>query len=172
MRLDSFVITAVLGVLGACGGVAAEAPLTVNLGIPRAEALRAFASHKYCHREDGPPQKVETYPRCERAGTEWGESWVSARYEDGALVEVRRWERYTDDGVAMQRWNQLVADRMKLTPETPDALEALRARGPLEPGTRTVKAFRVDATTVVGVYLLTPSPPEDASVLEAIVRVK
>ena len=32
-----------------------------------------------------------------------------------------------------------------------------------------MKAFRVDANTVVGVYLLTPTPPEDASVLEAIV---
>ena len=49
---------------------------------------------------------------------------------------------------------------------------ALKARGPLESGTRSVKAFRVDANTIVGVYLLTPSPPEDASVLEAIVRVK
>jgi hypothetical protein len=173
MRLDRrSVWFALLVGLAGCGGVSAEAPLTLKLGIPRDEAVQALRAHKYCHKEDGPPQKLETYPRCARAGTEWGESWVTARYEGNQLVELRRWERYAEDSVAVERWNQLVADRMKLTPETPDALVALRARGPLEPGTRSVKAFRIDPTTVVGVYLLSPAPPEDASVLEAIVRVE
>jgi hypothetical protein len=155
-----------------CGGVAAEAPLTLKLGIPRDQATSQLRSHQYCHTQDGPPQKLETYPRCKRAGTEWGESWVTARFDEaGTLTEVRRYERYAEDNAAVERWNQLVADRLKLGPAEPEALDALKARGPLEAGTRTVQAFRVDANTVVGVYLLTPSPPEDASVLEAIVRV-
>lgn len=156
----------------ACGGVAAEAPLTLKLGIPRDQATTQLRSHQYCHTTDGPPQNLETYPRCKRAGTEWGESWVTARFEANTLVEVRRWERYTDDNAAVERWNALVAERLKLGGDDPSALDALKARGPLESGTRSVKAFRVDPKTVVAVYLLTPSPPEDASVLEAIVRVK
>ena len=170
MRLASIVSVLAFGV--ACGGVAAEAPLTLKLGIPRDQATSQLRSHQYCHTTDGPPQKVETYPRCKRAGTEWGESWVTARFDGDTLIEVRRWERYAEDTAAVQRWNQLVAERMKISADDPEALEALRARGPLEAGTRSVKAFRVDANTVVGVYLLTPSPPEDASVLEAILRVK
>jgi len=170
MRLAS--IVSVLAFSVACSGVAAEATLTLKLGIPRDQATSQLRSHQYCHKTDGPPQKVETYPRCKRAGTEWGESWVTARFEGDTLVEVRRWERYAEDTAALERWNQLVADRLKISADEPEALEALRARGPLEAGTRSVKAFRVDANTIVAVYLLTPSPPEDASVLEAIVRVK
>ncbi|MBA3455164.1 MAG: hypothetical protein H0T42_18890 [Deltaproteobacteria bacterium] len=156
----------------ACGGVAAEAPLTLKLGIPRDQATSQLRSHQYCHKSDGPPQKLETYPRCKRAGTEWGESWVTARFDGDTLVELRRWERFADDNAAIERWNQLVADRLKLGPDDPEALEALRARGPLAAGTRSVKAFHVDSTTIAAVYLLTPSPPEDASVLETIIRVK
>jgi hypothetical protein len=42
----------------------------------------------------------------------------------------------------------------------------------MEPGTRTVKAFRDKDGTVVGVYLLTPSEPQNANVLEKITYVK
>jgi hypothetical protein len=172
MRLVSFVsVLAVLAPNLGCGGAAAEAPLTLKLGVSREQADKELRAHEYCHTVDGPRPKVETYPRCKRAGTEWGESWVTARFEGDALVEVRRFERYTDDNRAVERWNQLVADRIKISPDDESALDALRRRGPLEPGTRTVKAFRIDANTVVGVYLLTPTPPEDASVLEAIVHV-
>lgn len=157
--------------LAACGGVSADAPLRTKLGIPRDQALAELRAQKFCFREDGPAQRVETYPRCERAGVEWGEGWVTATYEDGKLAELRRYERFSDDARAVERWNQLVGDRMKASPDAPDAGDALRRRGPLEPGTRSVKAFQLDATTVVAIYLLTPSPPENASILEAIVRV-
>nr|MDQ3301649.1 hypothetical protein [Myxococcota bacterium] len=82
----------------------------------------------------------------------------------------KRYERFADDNRAIERWNQLIGERAKLTPESAEAKTSLRTRE-LEPGTRSVKAFRVDANTIVGVYLLTPSPPEDASVLESILRV-
>lgn len=158
-------------VFSACGGLTAEAPLTLSLGIDRAHATSALAAHKFCHREDGGPQpNPATYPRCDRAGAEWGESWVSARFESDRLIELKRFERFSDDNRAVERWNQLVADRMKLHPDAPDALGELQARG-LEPGTRSMKAWRLDASTVVGVYLLTPTPPENASILESILRV-
>lgn len=158
--------------LTACGGATADAPLRVKLGTPRDRALAELRAQKFCFREDGPAQRVETYQRCERAGTDWGEGWVTATYEDGKLAELRRYERYSDDARAVERWNQLVGDRMKVSPDAKDASDALRRRGPLEPGTRSVKAFQLDATTIVAVYLLTPSPPENASILEAVLAVK
>lgn len=160
-----------LAVLAGCAGAAADAPLTVHLGATRTATAAALKAHAYCRTEpDGPLAKQETYPRCKRPGTEWGESWVTAVFDGGdTLVELRRWERFTDDARAVERWNQLIADRTKLAPASDDALAALRASGLLQPGTRAVKAFR-DGADIVGVYLLTPSPPEDAAILERIVR--
>ena len=169
MRLFALLVISPLAVLGGCGGVTAESPLTVSLGIPRDQAQIALEHHRYCRKQDGPPQKTETFVRCDRPGLEWGESWVVARYEGDTLVELKRYERFSDDGRAVERWNQLVEARAKVTPGSPDADHALRDKL-LEPGTRTVKAFRVDAGTLAGVYLLTPTPPEDASILEAIIR--
>ncbi|MBA3541973.1 MAG: hypothetical protein H0T79_20320 [Deltaproteobacteria bacterium] len=126
-------------------------------------------SHQYCHENAGPPTRSESYPRCERVGPEWGESWVVAIFDNDTLVELRRWERFTDDNKAVERWNKLVADRNAITPESAEALQALRTSGLLQPGTRIVKAFR-DGDSLVGVYLLTPTAPEDASVLEKIIR--
>jgi hypothetical protein len=158
----------------ACGGATAESPITVTLGAPREQVIRDLeAKHRYCAKaEHRPaPTKTDVYPRCDRPGAEWGESWIAAKYEDGKLVELKRYERFSDEARAVERWNQLVGERTKLAPESAEATAALRGR-PLEPGTRSMKAFRVDATTAVGVYLLTPTPPEDASILEAIVQIK
>lgn len=156
----------------ACGGMAAEAPLTVKLGIPRDQALTELHAQQFCFTPDGPARRVETYPRCARAGTEWGEAWVTATYDAGVLIQLERFERYDDDDRAVERWNQLIVERAKASPDARDAGVELRARGPLAAGTRSVKAFKIDATTIVAVYLLTPSPPAQASVLEAIVSTK
>ncbi|MDQ3370143.1 MAG: hypothetical protein M3680_32395 [Myxococcota bacterium] len=125
------------------------------------------------------PATTEVYPRCDRPGTEWGESWVTARYAEGKLVELKRYERFSDDARAVERWNELVGARTRLGPESAEATAELRTRE-LEPGTRSVKVFRVDAETIVGVYLMTPTSPrrdasegssnEGASILEAVVR--
>ena len=163
-------IFVVIGLLvSACGGVTAEAPITLKLGVDRAQTTSALKAHKFCHKEDGGPQpNPETYPRCERTGAEWGESWVSARFANELLIELKRYERFSDDNRAVERWNQLVGDRLKLHPDAPDAIAELQAKG-LEPGTRSMKAWRLDANTVVGVYLLTPTAPENASILESII---
>lgn len=154
--------------LGGCSGLTADSPLTVSLGQPRATAETDLHAHQYCRKTTDPPQRQEVYPRCDRPGTEWGDSWVAAIYEGDKLIELRRWERYADDAHAIERWNQLVGERSKLTAPSEDAARALRDRGMLQAGTRTVRAFRVDDRTIVGVYLLTPSPPENAAVLEKI----
>ena len=163
-------ISVVIGLLvSACGGVTAEAPITLKLGVDRAETRSALKAHKFCHKEDGGTQpNPETYPRCSRTGAEWGESWVSARFDKELLIEIKRYERFSDDNRAVERWNQLVADRLKLHPDAPDANSELQTKG-LEPGTRSMKAWRLDANTVVGVYLLTPTAPENASILESII---
>ena len=166
MRLVSILLATLVS---GCGGVTAEAPLNLRLGGERAHTTQELKAHKFCHKEDGGPQpNPETYPRCARAGAEWGESWVSARFDKDALIEIKRYERFSDDARAVERWNQLVGDRMKLHPDAPDARSELQARS-LEPGTRSMKAWRLDAQTVVGVYLLTPTSPENASILEAII---
>lgn len=153
-----------------CAGSAAEGPLTVKLNIPRDQAVSQLRGHSFCRKQGEPPARTETYPRCDRPGTEWGESWVIARYEKEQLVELKRYERFTDENRAVERWNQLIADRAKQSPGAADVTATLKGRL-LEPGTKSMKAFRVDASTVVGVYLLTPTPPEDASVLETVVLV-
>ena len=163
---------ALLLVACGCAGPTAESPITVSLGTPRDQVIADLkAKHRYCAKPASrpPPTGTDTYPRCDRPGAEWGESWITATYEDGKLVALKRYERFSDDARAVERWNQLIADRAKVSPE--DATAVMRAR-PLEPGTRSMKAFKVDATTVVGVYLLTPTPPQDASILEAIVELK
>lgn len=157
-------------VMSCGGGITADHPLTIPLGIDRTAADSALAKHKYCHQVDGPRPDVENYPRCDRRGMEWGESWVMATYKENKLVELRRYERFTDDARATERWNQLVAERAKTGQDSAEARQVLQART-LEPGTRTFKAFRIDDSTVVGVYLLTPRPPEDASILEAVIMI-
>lgn len=162
----------VVALVCACGGPTAEAPITVSLGAKREQVIADLKTkHRYCAKLDGPQpaNTTDIYQRCERPGAEWGESWIAAKYEDGKLVELKRYERYSDDARAVERWNQLVGDRMKVSPESAEATEILRKRL-LEPGTRSMKAFQPDASTIVGVYLLTPTPPDDASILETIVR--
>ena len=114
----------------------------------------------------------QIYPRCTRAAAEHGEAWVVARYEGDKLVELQRYERFGDDERATERWNELVTERMKTSQPDESALAQIKGQGLLEPGTKAVKAFRQDANTVVGVYLLTPSPPANANVLEKVSYVK
>jgi hypothetical protein len=166
-------LTALFGLLlmSCRSGLPAEHPLTVQLGLERNAADGALKNHQYCIKVDGPRPDVETYPRCDRAGFEWGESWVMATYKDNRLVELRRYERIADSARATERWNQLIGERAKSGAVASDeATAAIRTR-PLEAGTKTVKAFRVDANTVVGVYLLTPAPPEEANILEAVLLI-
>jgi len=117
-------------------------------------------------------QQKQVYPRCKRAASELGEAWVIAIYDGDKLVELRRFERFGEDDKAVERWNELVGARMKVSPPDEAALQQIKDKGLLEPGTRTVKAFRGEAGTVVGVYLLTPFPPENANVLEKVTYLK
>ena len=93
-----------------------------------------------------------------------------ARYVKDQLVELRRLERYRDDNHAVERWNDLVAARA--ASGSPEVTSTLREHGLLEPGTRAVKAYQLDAHTVAAVYLLQPSPPDNANVLERVAIIK
>lgn len=162
MRLTLLVFAA------GCAAQAADAPLTIPLGLQRDDAERELHAHQYCRRDGQPAERKEVYPRCDRPGPEVSDSWVTAIYDHDRLVELRRFERFSDDARAVERWNQLVGDRAKVAPPSDDASHQLGVKG-LEPGTRALKAFAIDARTIVGVYLLTPQPPEQASVLERVV---
>jgi hypothetical protein len=163
----------VLAALAGCAGATADAPLRVKLGISRDQAIHDLRAAKFCFTPDGPAQPVETFQRCDSPGSDWAEAWVVARYDQLTLVELRRYERFNDDARALERFNQLVAARAELSPDAGEAGKvALTKDGALEPGTKMVKAFRADADTIVGVYLLTPQPPDHADILEAVVRVK
>jgi hypothetical protein len=174
MTPNPFVIAAFAGLaaLAACGGAVAESPLTVSLGLSHVETERALRDHQFCLQTDSAvvkhQQQRQRYPRCKRAASEHGDAWVIARYDDGKLVELLRYERYTDDNRAIERWNELIAARMKVSPVSDSALQQIKDKGLLQAGTRTVKAFEGSAGTVVGVYLLTPSPPDQANVLEQV----
>ena len=169
MRPTSIVLF--VGLLG-CGGATSEAPLRVKLGIPRDQAISELRAAKYCFTPDGPAQVRETFKQCDTPGSDHGMSWVVARYDELKLVELRRYERFNDEERALERFNQLVAARSELSPEATDAAKAaLKKNGALEPGTKMVKAFQADGDTVVGVFLLTPTPPEEANILEAVVHV-
>jgi len=158
--------------MGACGGAAAESPLTVTLGITHDQTEAALKKHQFCldmrSSEVKATARKQTYPRCDRPAAEQGDAWVTARYEGDKPVELRRPERYGDDNHAGRRWNDLLAPRLKLAPESPEAQQQLKDFGGIEPGTRAMKAFKNADGTVVGVYLLTPSAPDNANILEKI----
>jgi hypothetical protein len=157
-----------LGLLAACGGPSAEAPLTVNLGITHEAAEHDLHAHQFCRVQGQVDSNHEMYPRCDRTAAELGEAWVNATFEGDKLIELRRWERYPDDEKAVERWNEMLAARAKISSPSDEALQHLRDRGLLPAGTRSVKAFRGADGIVIGVYLITPSPPENANVLEQI----
>jgi hypothetical protein len=154
--------------LAACGGPSAESPLAIQLGLTHAATTQALQAHQFCRESGQIDSKHELFPRCDRTGAEVSDAWVSASFDGDKLVELQRWERFGDDARAIERWNELLAARSKISQPSDEALLHLRARGLLPPGTRSVKAFREDAGIVIGVYLLTPSPPEQANVLEQI----
>lgn len=158
--------------LAACGGANAESPLTIQLGITHAATEQALHAHQFCREPGQIDSKSELFPRCDRTASELSDSWVNAVFDGDRLIELRRWERYSDDARAVERWNALIAARTKTSTPSEEALQQLRVKGLLQPGTRSVKAFRGDEGTVIGIYLLTPTPPEQASVLEKVSYVK
>src|ERR1041385_1601776 len=132
--------------VAACGGAAAESPLTVQLGLTHDQTARVLKEHQFCLETSSATvvqtQQKQVYPRCNRPASEDGEAWVVAMYEGDKLIELNRFERYGDDAKAVERWNDLVGARMKVSQPDDAALKQIRDKGLLEPGTRSVKAFR------------------------------
>jgi hypothetical protein len=162
--------------VAACGGATAESPLTVQLGLTHDQTEHMLHDHQFCLERSSSTiaaqQQKQVYPRCKRAASEDGEAWIVAMYDGDKLVELRRFERFGDDSKAVERWNELITARMKTSQPDDAALQQIKDKGLLENGTRSVKAFRGETGTVVGVYLLTPFPPENANVLEKVTYLK
>lgn len=156
------------GALWAGCAHAAEGPLDVPLGLPRDQLVGELRHYDYCANAEGQPGAHETFPRCDNPGIDWRDSWVVVDYDAARAIHVKRYERWDDDARAVERWNQLVTARMKLTPATDAARAEVTARHDLPPGTRSWQAFQTGQYTVVAIYLLTPRPPENASILEEI----
>jgi hypothetical protein len=148
----------------------------MQLGLSHAQTEQALREHQFCLETSSSTvkhtQQKQLYPRCKRAAAEHGEAWVVALYDGDRLVELRRYERYGDDNRAVERWNQLIEARTKKAPASPEALQQIKDKGLLQPGTRSVQAFVGEPGTVVGVYLLQASPPDNANILEQVTSAK
>ena len=160
--------TLLLGTILAGCAHTAEGPLDVPLGLPRDQLAKELARYDYCPREAPQNPQHETFPRCENPGIDYRDSWVVVEYQDGRVSRVQRFERWDDDARATERWNQLVTARGKHGGPSDAARAVVAAKHDLPPGTRSWQAFESGQYTVVAVYLLTPRPPENASILEEI----
>lgn len=150
----------------ACAAQRAEGPLFLSLGLSRGETASALRHYDFCAQVE-PARADEVYPQCDRPGTGYGDAWVIAHYQIGRLVRVQRFERWSDDARAAERWNQLVEKRAARQPVSPDARARLSARGPVPEGTTAWAAFQ-SGDDLVGVYLLKPPSADAPSILEEI----
>lgn len=162
-------------VLAGCASTGAEGRLAVQLGSPRPELESQLRHLDFCP-SPGDVTGEEVYPRCARAGADWGEAWVAVSFDGERARLVRRWERFADPERAVERWNHLVGAWTAATAagdvrQATEAKQAILAVRKLPSGTRSWTAFRIGEQTAVGVYLLSPTPPEDASILEEIITV-
>jgi hypothetical protein len=163
--LRSTALALTLATLGACASVS-EGSLQVPLGLPRDQVPAAVRRYDFCVGDQG-SRVEETFPRCKGPGIDYRDAWMVAGYDGGRLMRLARYERWDDDNRAVERWNALIASRTKLTgPASDEARQAVMAQRDLPPGTRSWQAFRAGDHALVAIYLLTPSPPSNASVLE------
>jgi hypothetical protein len=161
-----------LGVLAACGGASAEAPLSVPIGTNRDQLARELRDHQYCTGKEfvAADATTETFPLCDAPGLELSQSWVVAHFDGGRVIKVQRWERHDEESRGVERFNQLVEKRAAAHGNpSEDAKAALAAQQDLPAGTRTWVAFAQGDDALVAVYLLTPRPPENATVLEEVI---
>jgi hypothetical protein len=169
-----FLVTLSFGV--GCGGASAQTPLDLPMGTTRAELVHQLRSHEYCEGREPAAEAAltETFPRCSAPGAEYAQSWVVAYYDEGGrVVKVQRWEKYAEPDRALDRFNELVEKRTQAagTPSV-EAKQIIGRQEPLPMGTTTWVAFPSGEYAAVGVYLLDPSPPENANVLEEIVEIQ
>lgn len=149
-----------------CASQRAEGPLFLRLGMSRGETASVLRKYDFCAQVEA-AKNDEVYPQCDRPGTGYGDAWVIARYDMGRLVRVQRFERWTDDTRAAERWNQLVEKRATKMPVSLDARARISARQSIPEGTRTWAAFQ-SGEDLVGVYLLAPASSDSPSILEEI----
>lgn len=166
MRLAASLLLVSACAISACAAERARGPLLIPLGISRAETTRALRSYDFCA-SDGRPTSEQVFPQCERPGLARGDAWVIARFRDGTLARLQRFERWADPSAARARWDQLIARHSEEAPPSDGAREQLVARQQIPSGTQAWVAFSY-RHQLIGLYLLTPATAEDPSVLEEI----
>lgn len=149
-----------------CAAQRAEGPLLISLGMSRGETASALRHYDFCAQVEA-AKDDEVYPQCDRPGTGYGDAWVIAHYDMGRLVRVQRFERWTDETRAAERWNQLVEKRAAKQPVSQDARARISSRQSIPEGTKTWAAFQ-SGDDLVGVYLLQPTTAEGPAILEEI----
>ena len=163
MRLSVMLIAVAIS---ACAAERARGPLTIPLGLSTADTGRALRTFDFC-RQPAPPSSEELFPTCSHPGLGHGDAWVVAHYQGGVLVRLQRFERWPDPGAAKARWDALIAQRAQTSPPSEGARDQLAARQEIPAGTQAWVAFST-ADQLVGLYLLTPSSPEEPSLVEDI----
>lgn len=159
-------IAVLIAGLSACAAQRARGPLTIPLGLSTADTGRALRAFDFC-RGDGARTDEELFPTCAHPGLGKGDAWVVAHYQGGVLVRLQRFERWADPAAARTRWDDLVGQRARTTPASDGARAQLAARAPIPDGTQAWVAFST-ADQLVGLYLLSPTSPDQPAVLEDI----
>lgn len=158
-------IVLALTVMG-CASQRAEGPLFLSLGLSRGETASALRHYDFCAQVEAATDN-EVYPQCDRPGTGYGDAWVIAHYRTGRLARIQRFERWTDEARATERWNQLVEKRSTRQPVSQDARALISSRQAIPEGTKTWAAFQ-SGDDLVGVYLLEPVKADGPRILEEI----
>ncbi len=161
--------TVALVVVSACAAQRAEGPLGVTLGLSPDETAHALRAYDFCRRGE-PAAAEEVFPQCDRPGAGFGQAWVVAHYRDGRLIRLARFERWTDELRAQERWNQLIEKRGLDTPPSQAARDQIFGRQRIPERTRSWIAFAT-ADSLIGVYLLSPARADDPAILEEIIPV-
>jgi hypothetical protein len=156
--------------VASCAGTNAESPLYVKPGTSRDSTTIELRRHAYCL-DRHPPVAKEIYQRCDRPGTEQGDAWVEVNFDHDKMVELRRYERYSDSAVASQRWNELAQAHCANSAAVPgdQAKQTYRSKQPIPNGVQRWMAATV-GNYVVAVFLLTPGSADEPSLLEHIVE--
>lgn len=164
-------IAALALALAGCAAQRAHGPLAIRLGLSASETAAAVRGYDFCPRPGAgapAPHADEVFPPCDRPGTASGDAWVIARYQDGRVIRLQRFERWPDAARAQARWNQLIERYSTDGPPSQDARDRLFERQRIPDGTEAWVAFD-RGEQLVGLYLLSPATPDQPSILEEIV---
>ncbi len=152
-----------------CGG-ASSGWVGVIPGQSRVEAEGSLDRSNYC-RGGAATHTIQKYERCGVTGFENVQSWVVVNYnKTGKVVRARRLKRFGSHGEAVKGWNLRWENmRNELGKSSNEARAQLGVLGEIPEGAITWKVwFSASKGHLIGLYLVKPSEPSDAQVVEVI----